>query len=500
MVYNKNIMRKYALNEKFFSTWTPQMAYMLGFIAADGCLHKYVDKINSYLISIQLNSKDRHILESFNKMIGSDRPIRTIPKSESVAKNGKTYKKGEQSGWCINSAQIAQDLMRLHIHPRKSWTAEWPGDYPPEFMHHYVRGFFDGDGSIHLIKHPSQTSKYIGVNFCGPEQYLLGLKAALEPIIGKPYGYMRPVKVKSGIYYQLVYSGAATIKKMMDWMYEGSTPETRLKRKYDIYTEFFKRFEEIELSQNDIQNASQKESEKWIVSAFNEEKSLSEWSLDPRCEVSRQTLYHRIIKCQMNPEDALTIPSGEVDSVNHGADVPSNRSTLSWANVKEIRLLKATEELTNQEIADELEISIHIINDVVSGRTWKDDTYTKPQSAQGVTKFYEYNGTQMTLTQIAALTGVPKPTLDRRVNKDGMNITEATKIGRKESKTYDLPEVSRSGLTAEKVKEIRQDYLCGILGKLAMDKHGLTKSRYVDIIGNRTWKEELIWWKATTKS
>lgn len=496
MAYNKNIMRKYTLNEKFFSTWTPEMAYMLGFVAADGCLYKYVDKINSYLMSIQLNSKDRHILESFNNMIGSNRPIRTVSASTSITKSGKTYNKGEQSGFYINSFQIAQDLMRLHIHPRKSWTAEWPTDYPPEFMHHYVRGFFDGDGSIHLIKHPSQTSKYIGINFCGPEQYLLGLKAALEPIIGKPYGYMRPVKVKGGTYYQLVYSGAATIKKMMDWMYEGSTPETRLKRKHNIYTEFFKRFEGVELSQNDIQNASQKESEKWIVSAFDEEKSLTEWSLDPRCEVSRQTLYHRIIKCQMNPEDALTIPSGEVDSVNHGTDAPSNRSTLSWANVKEIRQLKATEELTNQEIADELEVSIHVINDVVSGRTWKDDSYVKTQSTQGITKFYEYEGAQMTLTQISSSTGIPKPTLDRRINKDGLSIKDATKSGRKESKKYNLPEVSRTGLTAEKVKEIRQDYLVGIVGKSAIDKHGLTKSRYIDIIGNRTWKEELVWWKS----
>ena len=471
------------------------MAYMLGFIAADGCLHKYTDKANSYLLSMHLHSKDRHILESFNQMIGSNRPMRVINASTSTTKDGKVYKNGEQSCLLINSVQIAQDLMRLHIHPRKSWTAEWPTDYPPEFMHHYVRGFFDGDGSIHLIKHPYQKSKYIGVNFCGPEQYLLGLKATLEPVIGKDYGYMRPIKVKGGTYYQLVYSGAATVKKMMDWMYEDSTVDTRLSRKYKIYKDFYHNIDDMELRQNNVVNPNNKESEKWIVSAFDEEKSLTEWSLDPRCEVSRQALYHRIIKCQMNPEDALTIPSGEVDSVNHGADVPSNRSTLSWANVKEIRQLKATEELTNQEIADELEISIHIVNSVVSGRTWKDDSCIKKQSTQGVTKFYKYNGVQMTLTQISLLCGVPKPTLNRRINKHGMSIAEATKTGRKESKTYNLSEVSRTGLTSEKVKEIRQDYLDGIIGKSSMTKHELNKSRYVDIISNRTWKEENIWWR-----
>ena len=316
----------------------------------------------------------------------------------------------------------------------------------------------------------------------------------MEPIIGKPYGYMRPVKVKGGIYYQLVYSGAATIRKMMDWMYQDSTPETRLKRKYKIYTEFFKQFDGIELKQNDIVNSSQKESEKWIVEAFDEEKSLSDWSDDIRCVVSRQSLYHRIIKLQMNPEDALTIPSGDMESTNHAAEVPSNRATLSWANVKEIRQLKETSELTNKDIADELQVSIHIVNDIISGRSWKDDSYATKTSSKGKTQHYEYNGEQMTLTQIAAISGVPKPTIDRRL-KEGMTMEEATKSGRKESKEYNLPETSRTGLTKDKVKEIRQDYKDNIKGKSAYEKHNLTKSRYMDIILNRTWKEENVWWK-----
>jgi hypothetical protein len=488
-------MRKYTLNEEFFSTWSPNMAYMLGFIAADGCLYKRPDYPNTYTLAVHLNSKDRHILESFSKMTGSNRPISIIAASKGTNKNGKTYNRGEQSRFVINSIQIANDLMRLHIHPRKSWTAEWPTDYPEEFMHHYVRGFFDGDGSIHLIKHPSQTSKYIGVNFCGPEQYLLGLKAVLETVIGKPYGYMRPIKVKGGTYYQLVYSGAATIKKMMDWMYQDSTSETRLSRKHKIFTEFFVRLEGLELRQNNIQNPSPKITEKWIIEAFDEEKSIGEWAEDERCVVNRQTLYHRIMKCQMNPEDALTIEAGDVDSVNHAPDIPSNRATLSWANVKEIRQLKATEELTNQEIADEFGISVHIVNGIIQGRTWKDDSYVRPDTNVYATKFYEYNGNQVTLTELSKLTGVPKPTLDRRINKDGMTMVEATQTGRKASKAYDLPEISRTGLTAEKVKEIRQDYLDGIIGKSAMEKHDLIKSRYVDIIGNRTWKEDIVWWK-----
>jgi len=483
-------MRKYTLNENFFSRWSPEMAYMLGFIAADGNIHHVKGNKVITRLTISLNSKDKYILESFNQMFGDiTRPLYVTPKS-----TYEGYVKGETCALVIHSAQIAQDLMRLHIHPRKSWTAEWPTDYPEEFMHHYVRGFFDGDGSIHLIKHPSQKSKYIGVNFCGPEQYLLGLKKALEPVIGKSYGYMRPVKVKGGTYYQLVYSGAATVKKMMDWMYQGSTSETRLKRKHHIYQEFFRDIDDATLKQNNILNPNDKESEKWLFEAFNEEKSLSMWVEDLRCVVSRQTLYHRIVKCQMNPEDALTIPSGEIKSLNHADNVPSNRATLSWANVKEIRNMKLTEDVTNQEIANELQVSLNVVNDVVSGRSWMDESYVPKASIQGQTKYYDFNGEKLTLTQISKSCGVSKPTLDRRL-KEGLSMVEATKAERKESKAYNLPEISRTGLTVDKVRAIRQDYLDGIKGKVAYEKHDLTKSRYMDIILNRTWKEESVWWK-----
>lgn len=277
-------------------------------------------------------------------------------------------------------------------------------------------------------------------------------------------------------------------------MYQGSTSDTRLKRKYKIYQEFYRDIDDASLRQNDVLIDSVKESEKWLIEIFDEEKSISEWASDDRCVVPRQTLYHRIIKSQMNPEDALTIPIGDVESVNHKSDVPSNRASLSWANVKEIRNMKLLDEVTNQDIADNLQISINIVNDVISGRTWKDDNYTSKTSSQGKTKFYDYHGEQLTLTQISNLCGVPKPTLDRRLNA-GLSMDDATAQGRKEPKAYDLPEISRSGLTKEKVFEIRQDYKDGIKGKSSYEKHGLTKSRYMDIVLNRTWKEEIAWWK-----
>lgn len=231
-----------------------------------------------------------------------------------------------------------------------------------------------------------------------------------------------------------------------------------------------------------------------FIEAFGETRSLRSWSERAECEVPYPTLYHRIIKLHMRPEDALTIPAGDVERVNHPADAPSNNAQISWANVRELRAVKSLGELTNRQISEEYGVSIAIVNDVVSGRSWKDDSYTPPESTQGVTQYYDYKGKSMTLTAIAKIAGVPKPTIDRRL-RSGMNIDEATQSGRMDSKPYNLPEVSRTGLTAEKVHEIRQDYLDGVRGQASYEKHGLTKSRYMDIVLNRTWKSSDIWWK-----
>ena len=103
----------------------------------------------------------------------------------------------------------------------------------------YLAGFFDGDGSVFKIKHPAAKRDYIGINFTGTKNFLIELQKNINKILGKEYGYMRELKIKSGFYYQLVYSGDATIKKFIDWIYTDSNESNRLKRKYDLSQEYF---------------------------------------------------------------------------------------------------------------------------------------------------------------------------------------------------------------------------------------------------------------------
>ena len=46
-----------------------------------------------------------------------------------------------------------------------------------------------------------------------------------------------------------------------------------------------------------------------------------------------------------------------------------------------------------------------------------------------------------------------------------------------------------------KANKVRQDYKDGIIGKKNYENNNITKNCYVDIVGNRQNKEEIIWWK-----
>ncbi|MCA0983133.1 endonuclease [Halobacillus yeomjeoni] len=124
--------RKYEVNEDYFKTWSNNMAYILGFFAADGHVHE-----TSQVISF--SQKEKLILDRIRNELGSNHPI---------VKNKKTgvYTLN------INSKIVKQDIIRLHgIYPQKSLTLKFP-HIPDPFLHHFIRGYFDGDGYINYNK------------------------------------------------------------------------------------------------------------------------------------------------------------------------------------------------------------------------------------------------------------------------------------------------------------------------------------------------------------
>ncbi|MFL8936660.1 LAGLIDADG family homing endonuclease [Rossellomorea oryzaecorticis] len=60
--------RKYTVNEHYFKTWSNNMAYILGFFAADG-------NISSRTQLVTFSQKDKSILEQIRNELGSNQPL-----------------------------------------------------------------------------------------------------------------------------------------------------------------------------------------------------------------------------------------------------------------------------------------------------------------------------------------------------------------------------------------------------------------------------------------
>lgn len=127
--------RKYPCNDDFFKVQSANMAYVLGFIAADG----YISKKEN-CISIELNEKDIQILEDIKAVTGVTRPI-TI----------QTRKNGNRTATLRNwSKSWKDDLAHYGITNKKTLILSPPELLLPQYRIDYIRGYFDGDGCISL--------------------------------------------------------------------------------------------------------------------------------------------------------------------------------------------------------------------------------------------------------------------------------------------------------------------------------------------------------------
>lgn len=204
----KFVNRKYPVNHNFFKKWSPEMAYVLGFFFSDG----YVSS-DRQVASIHLSQKDHYILERINSIIESNRQVYVHSKS--------SYLK-------IDSQTLANDLVKLGCTPRKSQTLKFPS-LKNNFLSHFVRGYFDGDGSIHFNK-----PNTIKVSFVSTKEFLEEMQLRISKILRTKSNPINKVKSVWNVYY---YGDDA--RKLCDWMYKNSK-NLYLKRKKDKYDNHLK--------------------------------------------------------------------------------------------------------------------------------------------------------------------------------------------------------------------------------------------------------------------
>ncbi len=191
----------YKVNEKFFRSWSSDMAYVLGFILTDG---------NISGNSVSIAQKDADILEDIKRVMGATYPIRRR------SNNGNSY----IHTLTFNRKSIVEDLRALGITENKSLTVDMP-EVPKEYQSDFIRGVIDGDGWV-------QDRGYVMNITTASKTFADELMCVF-----KKRGLNSRVVNQSNAY-RVWVSGKQDVINLAEWLYEGK-PNLYLERKRDRF-------------------------------------------------------------------------------------------------------------------------------------------------------------------------------------------------------------------------------------------------------------------------
>jgi len=141
--------RAYKFDKTFFDLIdTPIKAYFLGLILTDATIRH-----SCWDCRLRLNINDKEILERFKYEIQSEAPLK-------YEKGNPLKSRGDVVGLGLGSKDFILNLTKYNLGPRKSFSTTFPGEdlLPKHLQSSFVRGVFDGDGT--LEKHKGQMYFY----------------------------------------------------------------------------------------------------------------------------------------------------------------------------------------------------------------------------------------------------------------------------------------------------------------------------------------------------
>lgn len=211
-------------DESFFMRQTPNMAYMLGWLAADG----NVSDRNE--IKILLKATDIVMLRNLASMINLTNKI-----SESSYFDQRTQKVYHKASFCFTSEVVVTELAKYGIVPRKSLILSYPQCLESDdIRRHFIRGYLDGDGCIQRMGNRDSS-----VSFVGSPVFVEELQRDINRML--------QWQVKGTVQHRhncstLKYGGNRSALHLLSWLYADTTPQTRLERKYIMYLDLLSMF------------------------------------------------------------------------------------------------------------------------------------------------------------------------------------------------------------------------------------------------------------------
>jgi len=211
-VYLGGRPRQITFNEGFFEDISSkERAYFLGLLLADGSVSRDLNHVE-----ITLSDPDWVLLEQLRVSLEAHE---AELKNKKVSKNKKPAKR-----LTLCSQRLAKSLVAWGMVPARTYSWDLKKEIPKEFLAPFVRGYWDGDGSI--------GEKFFSIAVCAPEfaktlkKHLTVLNEGIPPLervfVTKNFTLMYEFSINSTQH-----------KTIRDKLYEDPSP--CFLRKYEEY-------------------------------------------------------------------------------------------------------------------------------------------------------------------------------------------------------------------------------------------------------------------------
>lgn len=216
---NREQALKYTFNEDYFEDIDSEhKAYWLGYICADGTIFNRT-QTDSAILKFEMKQKDEELAYKFKEDINSTHPIKYY--------SNKHFEGYQSARLVLKSNKVVNDLNKYGIGAKKSLTLTFPKQLINNpYIGAFIRGYFDGDGSLCLYKDGIFDIKIIGT-----EEFLTTIKeiTQIRCRISNP---------KSNAF-ELRISSNEERKKFLTFIYKDAT--VYLQRKYDRFQLFLQK-------------------------------------------------------------------------------------------------------------------------------------------------------------------------------------------------------------------------------------------------------------------
>ena len=197
--------RKYHINQDYFKTWSSDMAYVLGLWFADGCIY------GGKMFDITLHIKDKYILKRIAEKLGYEGNIQDCVDRQAARIN-------------FSCVVIYNDIISLGGIENKSLTIKFP-NIPEEFLPDFIRGYFDGEGSVMRLKNNRLNSAITS----GSKDFLDSLLQILKEKAGIQGGSYDPSS-------KSIRFGKRDTLRLGDYMYKNNSELFLLRKKEKFYS------------------------------------------------------------------------------------------------------------------------------------------------------------------------------------------------------------------------------------------------------------------------